>query len=97
MIFVSIFNFFSAEPRKDKTDISCGVSGAGNGTLLPNADQPSQGPLLPPPGGGVNLQTTPKFERPTYLSGSNKISRRVICYHGEHCMYFCLHTYNNFN
>lgn len=62
------------------------MGGGGNGAISPNSEQPSQGPLLPPPGGGVNHQTTPKLERPNFFGGSNKTtSRRVICYHGDHC------------
>lgn len=78
-----IFDFI-VEPRKEKTDVTCG--GGSNNTLSPSNEQPCQGALLPPPGGGLgNHLSTPKLERPNSLSGANKISRRVICYHGDHC------------
>ncbi|XP_037038607.1 phosphatase and actin regulator 1 isoform X3 [Bradysia coprophila] len=68
-------NSNNSEPRKEKTDVSSG----GNGTLSPSSEQSSQGSLLPPGGGNQ----TPKLERPNSL-GQNKVSRRVICYHGDH-------------
>lgn len=39
--------------------------------------------------GGLNNHhlSTPKLERPNSLGGSNKISRRIVCYHGDHCKY----------
>lgn len=71
---------FFAEPRKEKTDVSSG----GNGALSPSSEQSCQGSGQPPPGGG---NQTPKLERPNSL-GQNKISRRIICYHGDHCKCF---------
>lgn len=73
------------EPRKEKTD----VNATGNGTLSPNNEQQCQGTLLPPPGGGGgggHCESSMKPERPNSL-GPNKLSRRIICYHGDHCKF----------
>lgn len=73
------------EPRKEKTDVSCsgGGSNGGNNALSPNNDQGCPGALMQ---GGLNNHhmSTPKLERPNTLGGSTKISRRIICYHGDH-------------
>lgn len=74
---MTLFILFT-EPRKEKTDVSSG----GNGTLSPSNEQSSQGSLLPSGGGNQ----TPKLERPNSL-GQNKVSRRILCYHGDHCMF----------
>lgn len=87
-----MFIFLISEPRKEKTDVSSSSGGSSNSTnsvLSPNNEQSCQGALLPPPGGGLNNHlSTPKLERPNSLGGSNKISRRVICYRGDHCKFF---------
>lgn len=82
-----------SEPRKEKTDTS---SGGNNGALSPSGDQSQQLQRGEPhatsgagagggSGGGGAGNQTPKPERPNSLGQPNKISRRVICYHGEHC------------
>lgn len=94
-MFVFYFYFFFLlpvlpEPRKEKTDVSCsgggGVNG-GNNALSPNNEQGCQGALMQQGSGGLNNHhlSTPKLERPNSLGGSNKISRRIVCYHGDHC------------
>lgn len=88
------FLFLFIEPRKEKTDVSCsgggggGVNG-GNNALSPNNEQGCQGGLMQQGSGGLNNHhlSTPKLERPNSLGGSNKISRRIVCYHGDHCKY----------
>lgn len=87
------FLFLFTEPRKEKTDVSCsggggGVNG-GNNALSPNNEQGCQGGLMQQGSGGLNNHhlSTPKLERPNSLGGSNKISRRIVCYHGDHCKY----------
>lgn len=98
----TVFLNFSTEPRKEKTDVSNSSSGgngnAGNNALSPNSEQSCQGSLLPPPGSGSlnNHLSTPKLERPNSLGGTNKISRRVICYRGDHCKYFHTILFHNY-
>lgn len=89
LFFLFSFRLF-AEPRKDKTDAPNG----GKHNLSPNTEQPCQGSILPPPGGGHhmdNLHQNGNKERPTNLGGHNhKLSRRVVCYHNEHCEFLVL-------
>nr|CAD7265763.1 unnamed protein product [Timema shepardi] len=59
-----------AEPKKDKTDQQA------NGSISPSGDSPA----LPPPDATSN-----KPERPSSL-GPGKLTRRLLCYHSEHCM-----------
>jgi hypothetical protein len=62
------------EPKKEKTD-----GAAHNGALSPNGDTPSQ--VTQPPG----MEATPgKPERPNTL-GHARLTRRLLCYHSEHC------------
>nr|CAD7397572.1 unnamed protein product [Timema cristinae] len=60
----------SLEPKKDKTDQQA------NGSISPSGDSPA----LPPPDATSN-----KPERPSSL-GPGKLTRRLLCYHSEHCM-----------
>nr|CAD7440750.1 unnamed protein product [Timema bartmani] len=60
----------STEPKKDKTDQQA------NGSISPSGDSPA----LPPPDATSN-----KPERPSSL-GPGKLTRRLLCYHSEHCM-----------
>ncbi|XP_021915657.1 phosphatase and actin regulator 3 isoform X3 [Zootermopsis nevadensis] len=68
------------EPKKDKTEQA-------NGSISPSSDPP-EGPALSSPGGdpssaaGVGVS---KPERPSSL-GPGKLTRRLLCYHSEHCM-----------
>lgn len=77
--FVNIFLTF-LEPKKDKTEQA-------NGSISPSSDPP-EGPALSSPGGdpssaaGVGVS---KPERPSSL-GPGKLTRRLLCYHSEHCM-----------
>nr|CAD7425049.1 unnamed protein product [Timema monikensis] len=58
------------KPKKDKTDQQA------NGSISPSGDSPA----LPPPDATSN-----KPERPSSL-GPGKLTRRLLCYHSEHCM-----------
>ena len=49
--------------------------------------------MLPSPGGGGGGDTSSasavgmgKPERPSSLGGPGKLTRRLLCYHSEHCM-----------
>lgn len=67
----------NAEPKKEKTD-----GAAHNGALSPNEDAFSHqtGQHLP-----HGLDSTPgKPERPNTL-GHGRLTRRLLCYHSEHC------------
>lgn len=66
-----------AEPKKEKTD----GAAAQNGALSPNGETPSH--VTQPPG-----MDTPsgKPERPSSL-GHGKLTRRLLCYHSEHCKF----------
>lgn len=70
------FPLLITEPKKDKTDGT-----AQNGALSPSGDMPS--PVLHPPGMD---STTGKPERPNSL-GPGNFTRRLLCYHSEHCKY----------
>lgn len=69
---------FVPEPKKDKTDGATTHNGAvsPNGENAPHTTQP-------PCGGDPTLQTN-KLERPNSL-GPGKLTRRLLCYHSEHC------------
>jgi phosphatase and actin regulator 4 len=77
-------SWFFPEPKKDKTDQS-------NGSISPSSEPPV-GPTLPSPGGGgagdpssAMAVGAGKLERPSSL-GPGKLTRRLLCYHSEHCM-----------
>lgn len=95
-----LFLCLPTEPRKEKTDTSSGGGGGGSALSPSGADQRDgdrHGTLSSAgagssssSGGGANSSLnaggqTPKLERPNTLGQPNKLSRRVICYHGEHC------------
>ncbi|XP_069703922.1 phosphatase and actin regulator 2 isoform X12 [Periplaneta americana] len=78
----------TTEPKKDKTDQA-------NGSISPSSEPPG-GPTLPSPGGGGGgggvgdassavAVGVGKPERPSSL-GPGKLTRRLLCYHSEHCM-----------
>ncbi|XP_023723053.1 phosphatase and actin regulator 2 isoform X4 [Cryptotermes secundus] len=75
----------TTEPKKDKTDQS-------NGSISPSSEPPV-GPTLPSPGSGggggdpgsAAAIGAGKLERPSSL-GPGKLTRRLLCYHSEHCM-----------
>ncbi|KAF5273816.1 hypothetical protein FQA39_LY00931 [Lamprigera yunnana] len=62
------------EPKKDKTE---GAT-THNGAISPNGEPP---PMYSPSCGGE--PTPAKIERPNSL-GPGKLTRRLLCYHGEH-------------
>lgn len=82
LCFMNTFDIFS-EPKKDKTDQA-------NGSISPSSDSPG-GPTLSSPGGGggdpgsAAAVGVSKPERPSSL-GPGKLTRRLLCYHSEHCM-----------
>ncbi|KAL0272448.1 UNVERIFIED_CONTAM: hypothetical protein PYX00_005410 [Menopon gallinae] len=61
------------EPKKDKTDQA-------NGSLSPSADAGGQ---IQVPSAATEAQSKP--ERPSSL-GPGKLTRRLLCYHNDHCM-----------
>lgn len=69
-----------AEPKKEKTD-----GAAQNGALSPNGDPPQH--VGQPP--GVMEATPPavKPERPSSLGHGKQLTKRLLCYHSEHCKY----------
>ncbi|XP_055602997.1 phosphatase and actin regulator 4 isoform X2 [Uranotaenia lowii] len=84
--FANVANSSSLEPRKEKTD----AQGSANGSSSVGGDQSSS---LHGGGGGlatiegISLQLPPptvqsKPERPNTL-GPTKLSRKVLCYHGD--------------
>jgi phosphatase and actin regulator 4 len=81
--FMNTSGLFS-EPKKDKTDQA-------NGSVSPS-NEPPGGPTLSSPGcggGGGDPGSAAvgvgKPERPSSL-GPGKLTRRLLCYHSEHCM-----------
>ena len=76
-------NCLLAELKKDKTDQA-------NGSISPSSEPPG-GPMLPSPGdggggSGGGGDSINKPERPSSLGGPGKLTRRLLCYHSEHCM-----------
>lgn len=77
------YSWYFSEPKKDKTDQA-------NGSISPSSDPPG-GPTLSSPGGGggdpgsAAAVGISKPERPSSL-GPGKLTRRLLCYHSEHCM-----------
>ncbi|KAF5273815.1 hypothetical protein FQA39_LY00930 [Lamprigera yunnana] len=67
-------NSHISEPKKDKTE---GAT-THNGAISPNGEPP---PMYSPSCGGE--PTPAKIERPNSL-GPGKLTRRLLCYHGEH-------------
>lgn len=77
--------FFVTEPKKEKTD-----GGASqNGALSPNGDNNHPSHITQPQGMGMEGASAAgcKPERPSTL-GHGKLTRRLLCYHSEHCKYY---------
>lgn len=66
------FLLFVAEPKKDKTDQA-------NGSVSVSADSGGQAQVP------SATEAQPKPERPSSL-GPGKLTRRLLCYHNDHCM-----------
>lgn len=63
---------FYTELKKDKCEL--GVNG---GCVSPNGGEPPPAPSLGPP-------PDTRIERPSSL-GPGKLTRRLLCYHNDHC------------
>lgn len=74
-IFIAIF-FCVLEPKKDKTE-----GASQNGAVSPSTETPSH--VSQPPGPGDSIG---KLERPNTLA-PGKLTRRLLCYHSEHCKF----------
>lgn len=71
------------EPKKEKTEQSA------NGALSPSGEIPNPGFAISgvvPVSNALSTGDQQKPNRPSSLGASGKITRRLLCYHSDHCM-----------
>lgn len=77
---LTILRLAFAEPKKEKTD-----GAAQNGALSPNGDTPQH--VGQPPGAMEATPPVAKPERPSSLGHGKQLTKRLLCYHSEHCKF----------